>query len=119
VWYVSWSTHDILHPPCPIIPERDGGVDWQLPLRHVGKNPVVSCSAPSQPPGDPDEVQGSEGLVIHNWGDPADVFPTKLGTQSVTNVGHIGSHDDDAGGSRVGTQPKPVADHAQHQIWPL
>jgi hypothetical protein len=78
-------------------------VDRQLPLRHVGKNPVVSRSAPSQLSGDPDEVRGVEGLIIYIWGDLTDVLPAKLGTQSMTNVGHIGFHGDDAGGSRVGT----------------
>jgi hypothetical protein len=89
-------------------------VDWQLPLQHVGKNPIVSRSAPSQPPGDPDEVRGAEGVIIHNWGDPVDVLLAKLSTQSMTNVGHIGSHDDGVGGSRIGTQPEQVADHEQY-----
>jgi hypothetical protein len=115
-WYIRWSTYDILQPPCLIIPERDGGVDRQLPLWHVDKNSVVYRSVPNQPPGDPDKVRGTEGLIIHNWRYPIDVLPAKLGTQPVTNLGHIGSHGDDTGGSRVGIQFEPVVDHAQHQI---
>jgi hypothetical protein len=51
--------------------------------------------------------------------DLADVLPSKLGTQPVINVGHIGSHGDDVGGSQVDTRPELVADHALHQIWLL
>jgi hypothetical protein len=94
-------------------------VDRQFPLRHAGEDLVVSRSVPSQSPGDPDKVRGAKGLVIHNWWGPVDVLPAKLGTQPVTNVGHIGSHGDDAGGSRISIEPELGADHAQHQIWPM
>jgi hypothetical protein len=53
-------------------------------------------------------MQGAKDLIIHNWRDPVDILLVELGTQPVTYAGHIGSHGDDVGGSRVRAEPEPV-----------